>query len=152
MPFLTPFVGWEGSPTKIDYRKKGALILTSLLEGLACVFQGSQQCQPHLDASGLMSWVLVLGQNLQTGATPNMPDPCRSLITPLNNGGGVINMVQKGPLLKFPSWVARLGLRLDTFFWWCYMNTKRKTTISVGLGFLKEETPVEWAVFDFFLV
>ena len=32
MPFLTPFFGWEGSPTKIDYRKKGALIPTSLLE------------------------------------------------------------------------------------------------------------------------
>ena len=22
VPFLTPFFGWEGSPTKIDYRKK----------------------------------------------------------------------------------------------------------------------------------
>ena len=32
MPFL-PFLG-EGSPTKIDYRQKGALILTSLLEDL----------------------------------------------------------------------------------------------------------------------
>ena len=30
MPFLTPFLG-EGSPTKIDYGKKGTLILTSLL-------------------------------------------------------------------------------------------------------------------------
>ena len=29
-----PFLG-EGSPTKIDYRTKGALILTSLLEDLA---------------------------------------------------------------------------------------------------------------------
>ena len=29
-----PFFGWEGSPTKIDYRKKGTLILTSLLEDL----------------------------------------------------------------------------------------------------------------------
>ena len=28
-----PFLG-EGSPTKIDYRKKGTLILTSLLEDL----------------------------------------------------------------------------------------------------------------------
>ena len=28
---LYPFLG-EGSPTKIDYRKKGSLILTSLLE------------------------------------------------------------------------------------------------------------------------
>ena len=31
---LFPFLG-EGSPTKIDYRKKGTLILTSLLEDLA---------------------------------------------------------------------------------------------------------------------
>ena len=31
---LTNFFGWEGSPTKIDYRKKGTLILASLLEGL----------------------------------------------------------------------------------------------------------------------
>ena len=34
VPFLTLFMG-EGSPTKIDYRKKGALILTSLLQDLA---------------------------------------------------------------------------------------------------------------------
>ena len=34
VPFLTLFWG-EGSPTKIDYIKKGALILTSLLEDLA---------------------------------------------------------------------------------------------------------------------
>ena len=35
MPFspFRLFFGWEGSPTKIDYRKKvGTLILTSLLE------------------------------------------------------------------------------------------------------------------------
>ena len=32
VPF-TPFLG-EGSPTKIDYRKKGTLILNSLLEDL----------------------------------------------------------------------------------------------------------------------
>ena len=32
MPFY-PFLG-EGSPTKIDYRKKGTLILTFLLEDL----------------------------------------------------------------------------------------------------------------------
>ena len=32
---LSPFFGWEGSPTKINYRKKGTLIvLTSLLENL----------------------------------------------------------------------------------------------------------------------
>ena len=33
---LPAFLG-EGSPTKIDYRKKGTLILTSLLEGLGGV-------------------------------------------------------------------------------------------------------------------
>ena len=33
VPFY-PFLG-EGSPTKIDHRKKGTLILTSLLEDLA---------------------------------------------------------------------------------------------------------------------
>ena len=37
MPFLTPFLG-EGSPTKIDYRKKvGTLILSSPLEDLGFV-------------------------------------------------------------------------------------------------------------------
>ena len=35
MPFY-PFWG-EGSPTKIDYRKEGALILTSLLEDLGAL-------------------------------------------------------------------------------------------------------------------
>ena len=35
MPFY-PFLG-EGSPTKIDYRKKGTLILASLLEDLLAV-------------------------------------------------------------------------------------------------------------------
>ena len=33
MALLPTFLG-EGSPTKIDYRKKGTLILTSLLEDL----------------------------------------------------------------------------------------------------------------------
>ena len=35
VPFC-PFLG-EGSPTEIDYRKKGALILTSLLEDLVLI-------------------------------------------------------------------------------------------------------------------
>ena len=37
---LAPFFGWEGSPTKIDYRKKAEefLSLTSLLEGLVNEF------------------------------------------------------------------------------------------------------------------
>ena len=30
---MTNFFGWEGSPTKLEYRKVGTLILTSLLEG-----------------------------------------------------------------------------------------------------------------------
>ena len=33
LPFLTIFLG-ESSPTKLEYRKKGTLILTSLLEDL----------------------------------------------------------------------------------------------------------------------
>ena len=33
VPFFSPFLG-EGSHTKIDYRKKGTLVLTSLLEDL----------------------------------------------------------------------------------------------------------------------
>ena len=41
MPFSTPFLG-EGSPTKIDYRKKGTLILSSLLEDLVNRFCGFQ--------------------------------------------------------------------------------------------------------------
>ena len=32
--FKTPCFGWEGSPTKIDYRRKGTLILASPLEDL----------------------------------------------------------------------------------------------------------------------
>ena len=38
MPFLTPFFGWEGSPT-IDYGKKATLILTSSLEDLVFIPQ-----------------------------------------------------------------------------------------------------------------
>ena len=33
MPFLSPFLG-EGSPTKIDCRKMGTVVLNSLLEDL----------------------------------------------------------------------------------------------------------------------
>ena len=36
MPFYQSFFG-EGSPTKINYRKKGSLILTSLLEDLVVI-------------------------------------------------------------------------------------------------------------------
>ena len=34
MPVLLLFVSWEGSRAKIDHRKKGTLVLTSLLEDL----------------------------------------------------------------------------------------------------------------------
>ena len=52
----SPFtlVGWEGSLTKIDYRKQGTLILTSLLEDLVKVGFGSNigayepDCEPTL--------------------------------------------------------------------------------------------------------
>ena len=37
---LSSVFGWEGFPTKIDYRKGGTLILTSLLEDLARVDAG----------------------------------------------------------------------------------------------------------------
>ena len=41
MPFCQLFWG-EGSPTKIDYRRKGALILTSLLEDLVATWLDSR--------------------------------------------------------------------------------------------------------------
>ena len=53
VPF-SPLFGWEGFPTKIDYRKKsGTLILTSLLEDL--VYPELQRwrvlrCERHLPA------------------------------------------------------------------------------------------------------
>ena len=47
-PF-SPLFSWEGSPTKIDYRKKGTLILTSLLEGpRPCVGQNLLGCNPRI--------------------------------------------------------------------------------------------------------
>ena len=36
----TVFFGWEGSPTNIDDRRKGTLILTSLLEDLGLFGMG----------------------------------------------------------------------------------------------------------------
>ena len=45
VPFLTPFSGWEGSPTRIDCRKKGTLILNSVLEDLGVqVCDGCGRC------------------------------------------------------------------------------------------------------------
>ena len=46
VPFY-PFWG-EGSPTKIDYRKKGTLILSSLVEDLVS-FWGSLKTQPRTE-------------------------------------------------------------------------------------------------------
>ena len=37
-PWSHFFFGWEGSPTKIDYREKGTLIPTSLLEDLVSLW------------------------------------------------------------------------------------------------------------------
>ena len=50
MPFYRFFLGWEGSPTKIDYRKKGTLILTSLLEDLGKFL--FQEARPWLWTNG----------------------------------------------------------------------------------------------------
>ena len=44
---LNPFFGGEGSPTKIDYRKRDTLILTSLLEDL-----GGAECWQTRDFCG----------------------------------------------------------------------------------------------------
>ena len=51
---LSPILFWgEGSPTKIDYRKKGTLLLTSLLEDLGKLFLGDPLIQ--------VEWICVLG-------------------------------------------------------------------------------------------
>ena len=50
-----PFLG-EGSPTKIDYRKKGTLILTSLLEDLDKVSIHSETA--YLGPHGFSSLIL----------------------------------------------------------------------------------------------
>ena len=47
VPFYT-FLG-EGSPTKIDYRRKGTLVLASLLEDLANYSLDLCECQAHPD-------------------------------------------------------------------------------------------------------
>ena len=48
-PFLTRFFfGWEGSPTKTDYRKKkGTLVLSSLLEDLAYILDPIAFCSRY---------------------------------------------------------------------------------------------------------
>ena len=50
VPFY-PFVG-EGSPTKIDYRQKGTLSLTSLLEDLRQIWPGGPVCGSLLRRDG----------------------------------------------------------------------------------------------------
>ena len=47
MPFLTVSFFGEGSPTKIDYRKQGTLVLTSLLEDLGVRQLGGVQWLEH---------------------------------------------------------------------------------------------------------
>ena len=59
---LSPFLG-EGSPTKIDYRKRGTLILTSLLEDLAEVWIGCPCC--------CLEWV---SHKKTSPSSPNGPD------------------------------------------------------------------------------
>ena len=58
---LLPFFGWQGFPTKINYRKKGTRILTSLLEDLVLfvVF-----C---LGGGGGVGWLLIFGRFLSWG-------------------------------------------------------------------------------------
>ena len=69
MPFLTPVLG-EGSPTKIDYGKKGTLVLTSLLEDLTSKRAGITKkrargkeareiCPKHV-SFGTSTFVLIL--------------------------------------------------------------------------------------------
>ena len=43
-----PFFGWEGSPTKIDYSKKGTLILSSLLEDLGLLTRVLSRFDPPI--------------------------------------------------------------------------------------------------------
>ena len=56
---MPTFFGWEGSLTKIDYRKKGTLILTSLLQDLVvsplllCHGGAQPRCMPGGTGSGL---------------------------------------------------------------------------------------------------
>ena len=56
MPFY-PFLG-EGSPTKIDYRrkkKKGTLILASVLEDIVGIYWGIESFPGFLNAA---KWIL----------------------------------------------------------------------------------------------
>ena len=61
MPFY-PLLG-EGSPTKIDYSKKGTLILASLLEDLAEFASGKgmlSEFRAPLDFVGISFWRMQL--------------------------------------------------------------------------------------------
>ena len=71
MPFLTPFFGWEGSPTKIDYRTKGTLILTSLLEDLAFVLRMVRPLRRNLGGSHVST---------TQGASPKSPAEPRNRV------------------------------------------------------------------------
>ena len=58
MPFLSPCLE-EGSPARIDYRKKGALILTSLLEGLVTFTRGRSLARVVVLLGRSDSWLEV---------------------------------------------------------------------------------------------
>ena len=69
---ILPFFG-EGSPTKIDYRKKGTLILTSLLEDLGEV----------LKMLNLLRWRLSGSQTASIRDVQGTPERPKSLQEPL---------------------------------------------------------------------
>ena len=52
---LEPFFGWEGSPTKIDNREKGTLILTSPLEDLEAERGLCKKKRSH-QSDGVFPW------------------------------------------------------------------------------------------------
>ena len=60
---LSPFLG-EGSPTNIDYRKKGTLSLTSLLEDLVFLFGGDSFDQDTLLCFGFGGLTSSKGSHL----------------------------------------------------------------------------------------
>ena len=64
MPFLTAFFG-EGSPSKIEYGKKGALILTSLLEDLVWLDYHIWLFTSFPSTFQILEWLVALGYALR---------------------------------------------------------------------------------------
>ena len=61
MPLYRFFFGWEGSPTKINYREKGTLILSSLLEDLVwLVCQRGLLCDTREEDACMAGWCETL--------------------------------------------------------------------------------------------